>query len=203
MTVPTFPVLAGLSYPVKRTPVFDTETEDALSGARTRYPNRTLPLYRYMLEFEVLREAAAYLEWQTMLGFYNSVLGDCYLFRFNDVSDNTATAESFGSGDGTSTVFQLTRAGSFGFAEPVYAPVAVTQVKVAGVVVNTPGDYSVDLTTGLVTFAVAPAGSAALTWTGTYDWYCRFDKGNVDFSKFMNGLWELKGLSFTTELLPA
>jgi hypothetical protein len=48
----------------------------------------------------------------------------------------------------------------------------------------------------------APSGLAghALTWTGTYAWYCRFDEDVNTFEKFAYNLYELKKLKFSTEV---
>ena len=49
-----------------------------------------------------------------------------------------------------------------------------------------------------VTISPAPAAGAALSWTGTYFWLCRFDEDSLEFSNFMYLFWELKKCSFTT-----
>ena len=72
----------------------------------------------------VLRSAAAYLEYQTLQGFINSLYGGTGLFLFNDVNDNTATAQGFGQGgqgDGVTTTFQLVRTFG-GFTERLSVP---------------------------------------------------------------------------------
>jgi Conserved hypothetical protein 2217 (DUF2460) len=51
---------------------------------------------------------------------------------------------------------------------------------------------------GVVTITPAPGSGAALSWTGTYRWLCRFDEDSLEFSNFMYLFWELKKCSFTT-----
>ena len=58
-------------------------------------------------------------------------------------------------------------------------------------------DYAIN-NAGLVTFSVAPLTSAALTWTGTYNWYARFDDDSIQLNNFMYQFHELKKLTFTT-----
>ena len=66
-------------------------------------------------------------------------------------------------------------------------------------VLQDPSTWSLG-STGAITFASAPAGGAALTWTGPYYWPCQFDDDALAASKFMGGLWEAKKVSFTTRI---
>jgi uncharacterized protein (TIGR02217 family) len=202
MALPVFPTLPGLMFPMKRKSVWSTVKQDALSGKRTRYPLWTYPLYQWEISFDFLRTAAAFLEWQTLEGFIKSVQGAAQLFAYLDPNDSVATAQGFGAGDGVTTSFQLVRALG-GFAEPVFLPVLsgglVTQITVAG----TPTTAYTVSPYGVVTFTSAPANGAALAWTGTFYFGCRFDDDATDFSNFMSGLFELKSpLKFSSEKLP-
>jgi uncharacterized protein (TIGR02217 family) len=199
MTLPVFPTLIGLTYPVIRRPVWRTIKQESLSGKRTRLPMRVIPQWQYELPYDMLRSDSVNLEWQTLLGFYNSVLGAAYLFQFNDVDDNAVTTQSFGTGDGTTTQFQLVRSLG-GFIEPVYAVNGAPSIFVNGVLKTVTTDYTIG-STGVVTFVVAPGNTLPLTWTGSYYWLARFDDDQEDFSKFMNKFWELKKVTFTTELV--
>lgn len=200
-TVPTFPIAPHFAYPVGRQPQWSTGKEEAVSGKRLRYPNQILPTWQYLLSYEYLLEDQAYLQWQALVGFFNQMFGSAYMFRFNDESDNVATSEQFGVTDGVNTEFQLTRSGNFGFVEPVFAPVTVTQIKRGATALMSGTDYTVDMDTGEVTFVAVGGTGNALTWTGTFDWYARFDDDVAEFSKFAYKFWELKKLTFTTELL--
>ena len=52
--------------------------------------------------------------------------------------------------------------------------------------------------TGLVTFAAAPIAGAALTWSGSFYWRCRFVLDQLDFAKFAYRLWNLRTCKFVT-----
>ena len=200
MTAPTFPVLK-LAWPVVRTPQWDTDVQVSIAGKRTAYARRAFPIYVYELKFNVLR-ADANLEWQTLFAFYNSVLGRANLFIYNDPADGTASATSFGTGDGATTAFQLTRpivGTGVSWVDPVFCPTGTPQIFIAGVLQSTPTNYSISAT-GLVTFTSAPAAAAALTWTGTYGWFCRFDEDSEPFENFMYQFWRLGKVKFSTEL---
>ena len=45
---------------------------------------------------------------------------------------------------------------------------------------------------GVITFSVAPAAGAVLTWSGSFYRRCRFDGDKLDTTRFLTGLWEAK-----------
>jgi hypothetical protein len=97
------------------------------------------------------------------------------------------------------TQFQIMRTisgGGFSWADPIFAP-TITNIFDNGTPVGG-GSYTIN-GTGLVTFTVAPTTGHALTWTGTYNWLCRFDEDTASFERFMYWLLELKTLKFSTE----
>lgn len=201
MAVPVFPSLPGFMFPVKRAVIWDTVKADALSGKRTRFANWTYPIYKYEIGFDFLRADPSLVEWQTLEGFINSMAGAYGLFGFNDVNDNTATAQGFGQGDGTTTAFQLVRALG-GFAAPVFLPVLsgglVTEIDVGG----TPTTAYTVSPYGAVTFNTPPALGAALQWTGQFYQPCRFDEDVTGFSNDLKNWFSLPSLKFSTEKLP-
>jgi uncharacterized protein (TIGR02217 family) len=200
MAVQTFPSFPGLTFPIGRSgPTFDTVVHESINGKQTTYPKRITPKWQWTIDFEMLRSSAAFLEMQTLAGFYASVLGRAYTFGYTDSEDNSATTQLFGTGDGVSLTFQILRAIG-GFVEPVYLPTGSPTIFVNGTAMALGTDYVISVS-GAVVFMVAPAHGAALTWTGSFNWLCRFDDDKVDFSNFMVGLWEAKKISFTSVIL--
>jgi uncharacterized protein (TIGR02217 family) len=193
MALPLFIMPKGVAYPVKRSPIWATKTQTAISGATTTVQAQSYPRRRYELSFEFLRTSLA--ERQYVEGFYNSVGGAARAWLFHDVDDGAVTDEPFGTGDGVNKAFPLLRSVNTVayFPEPVFAP-ATVEIKIGG---SVSAGYTIGAT-GLITFSSPPAAGAALTWTGTYHWVCRFDDDNIDFSQFMSDLWSLGKLSFTT-----
>lgn len=122
MTYPSFPTLAGMEFPVKRSPLASSLRQKAISGRETFQPRWSAPLYKYEVSFALLREAAAYAEWQQLQGFWNAVMfAPGGVFQFSDPSDNSASGQPIGTGDGATSTFQLVRTLG-GFPEPVFAP---------------------------------------------------------------------------------
>lgn len=204
MAPPIFPTLKGATYPVKRSPVWKTLHQEAVSGQDNPIPLWSYPRWMYEVPYSGFNSGGTAfqglpaLEWQALAAFFNIVQGSALVFQFTDPDDGSVTNQPIGTGNGIATAFPLVRTmtGSGGqtFVEPVFAPVIITNVEING----TPtGAYTLG-TQGLVTFNSPPGVSAALTWTGTFNWLCRFDTDMADFSKFMNHLWEAKAIKFTT-----
>ena len=137
--------------------------------------------------------AAALQEIQSLIAFFNSRQGSFDNFLYSDPSDNTVTAQGFGTGDGVTTAFQLCR--SFGGnVEPVMSLNGAPSIYIGGVLKTAGTGYTVS--NGMVTFTSAPAAAATLTWTGAYYYRCRFLADEQEFENFMYQLWAVKKLEF-------
>lgn len=143
-------------------------------GGEVRNTRWAQPLLRFEISFPTsLRDDAVYLE---VRNAYRACRGMLHSFKFRDWSDYQATDEMFGTGDGVETEFALFKNYTFGsetHSRRIYQPESPISLKVDGV--SFPSGYSVDYTTGIVTFSVAPAFDEVLTWTGDFDIPVRFD----------------------------
>jgi uncharacterized protein (TIGR02217 family) len=110
-------------------------------------------------------------------------------FRFKDwsefwfSSDGSAIApigsiNQFGTGDGATTIFGLYKTYSSGGVtrtRRIVKPVAGTvTIYKNGVLQTLTTDYSIDYSTGIVTFTAAPAAAAVLGCKGQFDVPCFF-----------------------------
>jgi uncharacterized protein (TIGR02217 family) len=144
------------------------------------------------------------------MGLFLQCQGQYGEFIFYDQTDYQVSAQAFGTGDGSTTTFQLERELG-GFLEPVIAPVAsattlyfpggvsvsaTAPVIEANLVTVASSDYSISSPGGVVTFTSAPASGAALTWSGYFGFLCRFDGDDLDFEQFMSNLWRVDSLKF-------
>ena len=94
-----------------------------------------------------------------LIAFFRARRGKAYGFRFKDWTDYKATGQLLGTGDDAQTQFQLVKhypSGSVIEVRTITKPVAGT-VKVYLDGVEQLSGWSVDTTTGLVTFGTAPA----------------------------------------------
>jgi uncharacterized protein (TIGR02217 family) len=189
-----FPSLPGLAWGIQKRALWATARSDSSSGRQYTLGKRLYPLWAFRLPFEVLRQSTAYPELATLLGFFNARRGSYDDFLYKDPQDCTASGQSIGTGDGATKSFQLVR--NFGsFVEPVGGvDTASAVVQVAGV--NTAVTFDASLS--IVTFAAAPANGAALTWSGTFYFRCRFLKDELAIDQIMAGLNAAKAVEFQT-----
>jgi len=211
MTIPTFPVLPLVAYPVKRSLVTKTVKEEAMAGPTFRYPIRTRPKWQWEISVDALREKRPSVsgEWTTLNSFLLSILGPAFPFYYLDQLDNAATTAQFGTGDGVTTTFQLGRViGSF--FEPLYGAFGGSiasnalsgnpSVYVNGVLQTFGTAYTIS-STGLVTFTSAPGAAAVITWTGYFAFLCEMDDDVVEQTLFMSGLYAVPKIAFSSKLL--
>lgn len=192
MSNAVFPALVGLTFPVEKTPLWSTKIQPVTSGKETRIGFWSYPIWQYSIGYDILRSDAVNLELQTLVGFFNARQGSFDDWLFNDPDDNSCTASFFGTGDGTTTAFQLARTWG-GVSEPVRAVNTVSQVTKNG----TPtAAYTLNTSTGVITFTTAPSAGQVLAWSGTFYWRCRFGEDQVTVAKFVKDFWETKTVKF-------
>lgn len=121
-----------------------------------------------------------------LTAFFEARRGRLYGFRFRDFADFRSGAgeptpldQVLGEGDGTRTVFQLSKAyGDYrrDIRKPVDGAVrvAVDEVELSG------GAFSLDATTGEVTLVTAPDEGAVVTAGFLFDTPVRFDADRID-----------------------
>lgn len=128
----------------------------------------------------------------TVIGFFEARMGRLYGFRFKDFLDFKSAAPShaitpldqaIGTGDGKTKAFALTKTYSSGparFSRSITKPVAGTvRVAVAG---TEQSGFSLDATSGLITFTAAPPSGAAITAGFEFDVPVRFDSDSLSIN---------------------
>ena len=123
--------------------------------------------------------------------FFEARNGRLYGFRFKDWSDYKSCLPSqishpmdqqIGTGNGTRTEFQLMKhctSGSVTWSRRITKPVADT-VRIAVAGSELASGWSVDLTTGVVTFAAPPENGAVVSAGFQFDVPVRFDTDEVN-----------------------
>ena len=130
---------------------------------------------------------------ESVLSFFEARRGMLNGFRWKDWLDHKSCAPSavpgaldqaIGAGDGATTAFQLVKTyapGAYEFRRDITKPVAGTvRVALDGVTMAEGPDFSVDTTTGIVTFVVAPAAGTAVTAGFEFDAPVRFDTDVIE-----------------------
>lgn len=139
-----------------------------------------------------------------VIAFFEERRGRLNGFRWRDRADwrsgppsraPTPTDQLLGTGDGSRTAFQLVKrygSGASAWERIIAKPVAGSvRIAVAGVEKTAGADWSVDTTTGLVSFTAAakPGPGLAVTAGFDFDVPVRFDSDalTIDFSAFAAG----------------
>jgi uncharacterized protein (TIGR02217 family) len=130
-----------------------------------------------------------------VIAFFEERRGRLYGFRWRDRLDwqssppgaeRSPADQAIGSGDGETLTFQLSK--TYGgihapwqrqIAKPVVGSVSIA---IGGDAVTEGSDWSVDTTTGSVTFADAPADGAAITAGFAFDVPVRFDTDRLEIN---------------------
>jgi uncharacterized protein (TIGR02217 family) len=194
MTNFVWPVLPGLAFPVVRVPQWRNGRQEAVSGKESTVKYRRYPRIRWELQYELLRDDITVSEAKAIAGLFNACGGSYDTFLYTDPDYNTVTLESFGTGDGATTAFQLIatyqNSGGPGAPERVQNLSGAPQIYKAGVLQTLTTHYTIG-PTGLVTFVTAPTGGQALTWSGSFYYRCRFEGDELVMTKIMSQWWEL------------
>jgi uncharacterized protein (TIGR02217 family) len=116
-----------------------------------------------------------------LIAFFRARRGKAYGFRFKDWTDYKATGQLLGTGDDVLAQFQLVKhypSGSVIEVRTITKPVAGT-VKVYLDGIEQISGWSVDTTTGLVTFGTPPALGVEITADFEFDLPVRFDTDHM------------------------
>ena len=187
--------LKSAGGPQRRTDVVVLGSGAEERNARWAHSRRRYDAGYGVKTFEALSQVVA---------FFEERRGRLYGFRWRDRLDNSsaapdgavsATDQAIGTGDGAANTFQLVKTYGAAYApyqRPIAKPVSGSvRVAVAGTEAAEGTDFSVDLTTGLVTFLAGhvPATGAAVTAGFLFDVPVRFDTDylEVDLSAFAAG----------------
>ena len=192
-----FPALPGQEFIQSKAPSFSTGVRQASNGREVRASFWDSPIWKFKVNYAVLRNRAALPETQKILAFFNSRRGKYGFFFFRDPTDDTVDAGEFlGTGDGTNRVFQFTRAVGRGTPYVTREPVRALWLAPTVLINGTPTTAFTIAPWGVLTFTSAPAASAAITWSGKFLYVCRFDQDEMSLVQLLKDLFSQDGLQF-------
>ncbi len=186
-----------ISYGATGGPTYSTDVVTMFSGHEQRNSNWKNARGKYNIATGVKTEE----QWQALISFFRSCKGKAIGFRFKDWTDYKAKNQQIGIGDGETPEFQLVKAYTSGdtvVTRKIAKPVAGTvKVYLNGQRIdhyNLRGardDYSVDYTTGIITFTKAPEMKVIITADFEFDVPVRFDTDELQLSidSFNSGSW--------------
>jgi uncharacterized protein (TIGR02217 family) len=179
----------SISYGSRGGPKFSTSIITVANGVEQRNVNWSKGRASYDASYGVRTQ----LELHDLITFFRARQGKAYGFRFKDWSDfksvdpnNTTTDidQLIGTGTGALTTFQLKKnyiSGPTTFVRDIKKPVTGT-VKISVNNVSQPTGWSVDTTTGIVTFSVAPGNGLLVKAGFEFDVPVRFDTDELSIS---------------------
>ncbi|MGE0252402.1 MAG: DUF2460 domain-containing protein [Dongiaceae bacterium] len=162
-----------IAYGATGGPEFATSVVATASGFEQRNINWSSARGRWDVASGLKKQT----QLDTLVAFFRARKGRAHGFRFKDWTDYKTTAQALGTGNGTITTFQLIRTYSSGGATDVRTitkPVAGT-VKVYLAGVQQMSGWSVNTTTGVITFTTAPGNNVAVSADYEFDVPVRFD----------------------------
>lgn len=176
-------------------PVWQTSIVPLASGSETRNTRRARPLRHWsVMGVPVSRSDA-----DELIRFFNARSGAFQGFRFRDpftsqsAEPTTPFDQQLGTGDGVTTQFQLV------LDDGALAPRTITRPVTGSIRVAVDGveseAFTVDDTTGVVTFTSPPVNGAVITAGFSFDTPVRFDQDTLEISQTNTGAFQLVRLT--------
>ena len=201
--MPTMPI--SMASGLKKSPVFNTVRQKGSAGINSGIALQPYPTWSFEFSMDSVtgHEHTASSVVAQFFGTFMATAGGAGLFLFSDPQDNYVTGAQFGTGDGHTTSFQLSR-NIYGYPDIIQNTNGTPTIYVGGAV-TAPSDISA---TGVITFASAPPVDSILTWTGSFHYLCRFSEDTIDATRSFtvnNGLdhWMFSGIKFSSEFAPS
>jgi uncharacterized protein (TIGR02217 family) len=169
---------ADISYGSSGGPTFSTDVIEAFSGFEQRNINWSAARARYNVAHGVKTQS----QLDELIAFFRARQGKAIGFRFKDWADYQAVAQNIGTGNGSQTVFQLTKkyTSSVTVTRVIKKPVNNATLKVYLNAVLQSSGYTVNYATGEITFTTAPGSGVAVTADFEFDVPVRFDTDQLD-----------------------
>jgi uncharacterized protein (TIGR02217 family) len=162
-----------IAYGASGGPQFNTSIVTTFGGFEQRNVNWQKSRGRWDVSTGIKIKA----DMDAVIAFFRARFGKAYGFRFKDWADYQAVGQVIGTGNGVLTAFQLTKlytSGSNSYSREIKKPVSGT-VKIYLNAVLQGSGFTVDLTTGIVTFSSAPGAGVVVSADCDFDVPARFD----------------------------
>lgn len=184
--------LIGWQWDVKKKPLFNNIKHSPPTGRDIRIAVYQQPMFEFSLTNQWLTKA----DKDALIGFFMARNGGFDSFLFQD-DDCTVTTEAFGTGNGTTTQFQLKKVVGSSLAD--VHNLASSPLIYKNGVLQTSG-YTLG-TNGLITFSTAPANGVVLAWTGSCYYRCIFLEDELEYNQFADRLYDCEEVRFKGALV--
>lgn len=188
MTIPAYRLPPHIEAGSQFSPIWNNIIQEAIAGNEQRFGTWEKCRGVGNLAYGLLTTSPTYdADFRAIMAIYKAHRGSLYPFRFRDWTDYTATDENFGTGDGSTTAFQIIKTydpglillgttGGRTYIREIFLFATEPVIKVDGVTKTVTADYAIG-PSGLCTFTSPPANLKPLTWTAAFDVAVRIDGG--------------------------
>ena len=190
---PRFP--DDISYGSTGGPTWNTDVITVKSGFETRNQNWSQARHKYDAAFGIRTEP----QLSELINFFQSMAGKTHEFRYKDWGDYlscdlkstpSSTDQFIGTGDSVETEYQLVKNYTTGIqttVREIKKPISGTVLINTGTDLTEGVDFTVDYTTGIVTFNSAPSTDIYAGYQ--FDVPVRFDTDelNINFEAYAVG----------------
>ena len=163
------------------------------------YEKRNIEWSRVRAAWDIGSGVKTAADMEAMISFFYAREGRAHSFRFRDWTDykigSAAAPLIVGKGTGAALQFPLVKRytnGAYYYARKITRPVA------SSVVVTTNESplrsYSVNYSTGVITFTSAPGAGATVYAYGEYDIPVRFDQDELDITGVFDGVQHIPSI---------
>jgi uncharacterized protein (TIGR02217 family) len=162
-----------IAYGASGGPEFNTTITTTQAG----FEQRNINWQKSRGRWDVSTGIKSKTDMDTVIAFFRARFGRAYGFLFKDWSDYQGVNQSLGTGNGTKTAFQLVKnyfSGSNSYSREIKKPVSGTVKIYLNSILQSSG-FTIDHTTGMVTFSSAPANGVLVNADFDFDVPVRFD----------------------------
>jgi uncharacterized protein (TIGR02217 family) len=205
MALPTYRLPPDIEEGAQGGPEFSTVIQESVSGQEQRVKVWAKCRAKYDIAYSVLNSEDPVGSYRAVLALFYAHNGRFRPFRFKDWSDYQASDTNFGTGDGSVTMFQLSKIydpsdilldvpGSLTYRREIYLLATTPVIKKNGVIQTVTTHYTIS-SSGLVTFVTPPTTGHALTWSGEFDIPVRFDTDYLPVIMNVNSIAQISSIS--------
>lgn len=212
-SLPIFPILPPLAWPVHKKPIMASRATTAVTGRETQLAAAAYPRWAFILTYggsSWLRDQTQNIvpdptklgltEFEQLTALFIYCKGAYGEFYYEDPDDNSRAAAPIGIGNGSATSFPIYVPWGFGpFSPSFFYPVGgintIENVYFNGIVQPTSA-YGLDITRTQMTFSVPPGLGTVITSDFHFYFRCRFLDDHLDFTQWAKNLWECQEVRF-------
>jgi uncharacterized protein (TIGR02217 family) len=179
-------------------PLFKTTVLVSASGIEQRIPEFDVSRGEWDIGYGIRGDD----DLAVVIAFFRAMMGKAYSWKFKDWSDYTATTQNFGTGNGTTTDFQLKKTYSAlndalspvqSYIRNIYVPRSSGLTVFDNASPVSGSDYDLEAG-GIISFDTPPITGHALTWTGEFDCAVRFDIDKLPVSVMTPDVGMIRGI---------